>query len=143
MHTPYNPHSPKPKIYHESESLQNAKYRLTQCRLSEDEYIEILEKYPYLLGYIERNKQTECICLVALQLKGNMLQSVKINKTLTMCLTAVKQDGNALEFVPKELQSDDVIFTALRTSPYEDPILHVHPDLLTEEMVKLAEELED
>jgi hypothetical protein len=106
---------------------------------TEDMRIAAVSNYRYAIMHINRNDQTEEICLASVKLDGSALLSCAYktntvcmeaikndprvirlikNKTEEMCLTAVEQDGILLMYIEIEQQTDRVCTTAVEQNPY-------------------------
>jgi hypothetical protein len=101
--------------------------------------IAAVSNYRYAIMHIDKNDQTEEICLAAVKLDGSALlhcayktEAVCIaavkndpriiksvsNKTEDICLEAVEQDGFMLKHIPKDKQSKKVCIVALLQNPF-------------------------
>lgn len=66
--------------------------------INEQDLIQLVNKNGYYLKYIDKNNQTERICLAAVKQYSFSLKFVK-NQTEKICLEAVKNNGYSLKYV--------------------------------------------
>lgn len=86
--------------------------------LDKDSDRSILHKLE-MNGMMLRNldmEQTEDMCLTAVKQNGMALQFVK-DKTLRVNLAAVEQNGLAIQFIPYKDRAKHVMFSAIRNNP--------------------------
>ena len=74
------------------------------CGKSYEEVLKEVKEDGSYLQFIQGDNQTEEICLTAVQQNGYALQCVH-NQTDEVCLAAVKQDGYALQFVRNQTEA--------------------------------------
>jgi len=109
-----------PEEYHTEELINhyltifpgNELFLMSKDKVSEEEIISFLNIYPKVLRFVPLEFQSVELCLEFVRKNGLVLEYV-INKTYDICLTAVKNSGNAIRFVPENFHTVELCMSNL------------------------------